>query len=185
VDGHDVRVPAELAHRLRLALDALAPGGVQPLRLDHGEGDLAVQAAVASAIDLLAASLAKEPDDPVAAADERVRKRWRGCRWVILSRSWRCGLSSLGHLDERRSVGVLRVNGQHRARLLQHRYPLAGGSRLVRFVEKRVDSPLDSFAWHGGREDNPHGLTRRRGRVVTRRHSPCVGSLTRRPSELG
>ncbi|MDP9180684.1 MAG: hypothetical protein M3O21_03065, partial [Chloroflexota bacterium] len=42
-DGHDVRVVAQPPHRLRLALDARQPVGVQPFCLDQGKRDVAVQ----------------------------------------------------------------------------------------------------------------------------------------------
>ena len=51
VNGHDVGMAAEPAHRFGLALDALPPGGVEPLRLDDGEGDVAVEAACRSAVE--------------------------------------------------------------------------------------------------------------------------------------
>ena len=65
-DGDDVRVVAEAAHRLRLALDAGEAGFVQAFGLDDGDGDVAVELRVVGEVDALAAALAEEALDGVA-----------------------------------------------------------------------------------------------------------------------
>ena len=56
----DVRVVAEPAHRLRLALHAGEAGLVEALGLDDGHGYVAVQLVVVGEVDLLAPALAEE-----------------------------------------------------------------------------------------------------------------------------
>jgi hypothetical protein len=70
VNGDDVRVRAEAAHGLGLAADAGQAGGVQALGLDQGEGHVAVEAGVVGQVDPLAAALAQEALDLIAAGGE-------------------------------------------------------------------------------------------------------------------
>ena len=58
--GHDVRVVAEAPHRLRLALHAGEPVGVEAFGLDQGERHVAVQLRVVREVDALAPALAEE-----------------------------------------------------------------------------------------------------------------------------
>ncbi len=70
VDGDDVGMGAEAAHRLGLTADAGQAGGIEALGLDQGEGYVAVKAGVVSQEHAFAASLAQEPLHLVAAASE-------------------------------------------------------------------------------------------------------------------
>ena len=72
-DGHDVRVVAEAAHRLGLALDAGQSCVVQAFGLDHRDGDVSVQLFVVREVDLLAPALAEEALDDVATVRRRRR----------------------------------------------------------------------------------------------------------------
>ena len=69
-DGDDVRVVAEPPHRLRLAADARDAVGVEAVRLDRRERDVAVELRVVREVDALAPALAEEALDVVAAAGE-------------------------------------------------------------------------------------------------------------------
>ena len=70
VDGDDVRVVAEAAHRLGLAPHAHAAGLVEALGLDQREGDVAVEPLVAGQVDALLGALAEEALHLVAAGGE-------------------------------------------------------------------------------------------------------------------
>ena len=97
-DGDDVRVVAEPAHRLRLALHARQAVGVEALGLDQREGDVAVEQRVVRQVDLLLAALAEEALHLVAAVAQRSRQ-WHGWR-----SAWRRGVrlpDALGVVDGR------------------------------------------------------------------------------------
>ena len=70
VNRDDVRVVAELRHRLGLALHARQAGVVEALGLDHRDRDVAVELRVVREVDLLAAAFAEEASDGVAAVGE-------------------------------------------------------------------------------------------------------------------
>src|SRR3990172_12830143 len=72
-----MRVVAETAHRLRFALDPGYTRFVEPLRLDHGKGNVAVQLLVVRQVHPLASALAEEAFDGIAAAGKRSRERRR------------------------------------------------------------------------------------------------------------
>ncbi len=77
VDRNDVRVIAELGHRLRFAAHAREPGLVETLRLDDGDRDGTLELRVVREEDALAASLAQETFDRVAPAGEGPRQARR------------------------------------------------------------------------------------------------------------
>jgi hypothetical protein len=54
--------------------DAREPGLVQPVRLDEGDGDVAVEARVVGEVDLLARALPQEAADLVTTGGEVVRQ---------------------------------------------------------------------------------------------------------------
>jgi hypothetical protein len=70
VDGDDVGVVAEPSHRLRLAADPGEAVGVQTIRLDYRNGDVAVEFGVVSEVDALAAAFPEEALYGVATAGE-------------------------------------------------------------------------------------------------------------------
>ena len=109
VDGDDVRMVAEAAHRLRLAADARQPVGVQPLGLDHGEGHVAVELRVVGQVDPLAAALAQEALDLVAAAGEGRRE----ARGTVVA--WVCGMLGVRSAAHRSvtELSVDRVGAAH------------------------------------------------------------------------
>ncbi len=80
VDGDDVGVVAEPAHRLRLAPHAREPRLVEALGLDQGEGHVAVELRVVGQVDALLAALAEEALDLVAAGGEGARSARLGHR---------------------------------------------------------------------------------------------------------
>ena len=63
-------VVAELRHRLRFALHARESLRVEAVRLDHGDGDIALQLLVVREIDALASAFAQEATHGVAATGE-------------------------------------------------------------------------------------------------------------------
>ena len=67
-------VVAEAAHRLRLAADADDAVGVESVRLDEGERDVAVELGVVREIDALLGALAQKRPHGVAASGEGCRK---------------------------------------------------------------------------------------------------------------
>jgi hypothetical protein len=94
VDGDDVGVAAELAHGLRLALNAGEAGVVEALGLNDGHGDLAVEALVVGEVDALASAFAEEVFHVVAAARERIGQ-WRGRGGGRRRLAWRRSLQRL------------------------------------------------------------------------------------------
>ena len=72
VDRNDVRVISEAPHGLRLTGDALPACLVEALRLDQGEGNLAVEQGVVGEVDLLLAALTEEAPDLVPTIGEEV-----------------------------------------------------------------------------------------------------------------
>jgi hypothetical protein len=64
-------VVAEAAHRLRLAPHPHESVGIEAIRLDQGEGNVAVELAIVCEVDALLRTLAKERAHDVAAARER------------------------------------------------------------------------------------------------------------------
>ena len=70
VDGHKVGMCPQAGHRLRLAHDALTGQVVEAFGAYLGEGNVAVEGGVVGQEDALAAALAEEPFDPVAARYE-------------------------------------------------------------------------------------------------------------------
>ena len=91
VHGDDPGVVAELRHGLGFALQAGPTRLVEHDRLDLGQRDVAIEAGVASQVDLLAGALTEQAGDAIAAAAhgfQRGRPRWaagsdqRRCRIV-------------------------------------------------------------------------------------------------------
>jgi hypothetical protein len=70
VDGDDIRVVAELSHRLSFPLDAGAGNLVQLFGLYEGECDVSVQRGVMGEVYLLLAAFSKELLDLVATPGE-------------------------------------------------------------------------------------------------------------------
>ena len=162
---------AEPAHRLGLARDPVAADVVQAFGLDQREGDVAIEQRVVGEVDLLLAALAEEFSYSVSPVGER-RGHRRGCgvsRWRPAGagglktlpygcggRRQRCPIargrlsrSSPGCREEGQRLFILRVDSQDVVAAVFDEGPVAGGDRLVRFVEKRFDPALNSLARHG------------------------------------
>jgi hypothetical protein len=70
IDGDDVRMVTEAAHRLGFAADARESRFVQPLGFDQGEGDVTVELGVVRQIDPLFCPLTEKVLDLIAAGGE-------------------------------------------------------------------------------------------------------------------
>ena len=77
VHSHDVRVRAETTHGLCFAAHARQTSLVQPIGLDHSDGDVAIQAAVMRLVDALLGPLAEEALHLVTAGGKGAWQRWR------------------------------------------------------------------------------------------------------------
>jgi len=150
-------VVAEAGHGLGLALHALEPRLVQALGLDHGDGNVTVEASVMRQVDALAPALAEEALDPVAAGGEgggagrdagggpayrqgrRARRlRRRGLRLA----------GAISHSEKRPGVQVFGIYREDAPGQLADSIPLSRCNGRLRVVEKSINLALDSFRGH-------------------------------------
>ena len=108
-DGDDVGVVTEAGHGLGFAAYALQAQEVEAVGLDHGEGDVAVEAGVVGQVDALAPALAQERAHFVAAGGEggwQGREDGGGCERRCLF-GWTSGAGGSG--EEEPGILIQRV----------------------------------------------------------------------------